>query len=233
MILVDPMELYLWFALFFVTGVAFVIILLFLIAPKQIWTFIKARALKRALIKKEYDDGAVSYTTAKMLPEGQLKISKNEYRMVPSGANPIVANRSFLKGYGIPYFDCYDGLMLAVSPQTLAAIRVADIIPQEERKKLPKGVLEWAKATKVPVETKRGGKVVGVRKKPLFTTTALQLKDYFAGVLSRSQFEVLLEKREMLGEKKAGKPVLAAGIAITGILGMVIIGVMLLLPLLG
>jgi len=52
------------------------------------------------------------------------------------------------------------------------------------------------------------------------------------GCLSRDQFEVVLEKRELLGEKKAGKQYMKMNLPIMGILSVLIIGLILLAPML-
>lgn len=231
MILIEVTEFWMWIILSVIVGMAITVLFFILVSPKQVRAFIKARLLKRLLLMVTSDSGSVDFKTAKIGPEGQVKIGRNDIKMIPRGANPILARQFHLKGYGIPYFETYDGSTVAVNPATSATMEIAST-PKKDREKLPPKMQKWAKQNKIPIttKTKKGG--TRTRHESLFSIDPRRLVDFFKGKPSRSQYEAELEKRERIGEKKAGKQYMKAALPIMGILSILIVGILLLMPML-
>jgi len=237
-ILVERMEIYIFLVLFLAAGAVVMLVLDFLLSPRQVWAFRKAKLAKRPLVMVTSQTGVVDFKTPKAHPEGQLELSKNDIKMVPRDSNPIAATSFHIKGTGIPYYETFEGSTVAVNPAMAAAMQVADT-PPTERDKLPDSIKEWAKNNEIPIErvedvtvdVGEGSKKYEVPVKEnqkLFTLDIRKITKFFPGALTRSQYDVLLEKREELGRKKAGSQYAKMALPIMGILGVVIIAVIIL-----
>lgn len=173
-------------------------------APKQARTLLKAALLKRNTIVVADEDGTLDVRAPKMTATGHLEVSKSEiYNPLKSG-NPIITNKTFWKGSGIPVHMGAGRKAAYTSPESLKAISIAEAT----KDKLPEEWKQYAEEHNLEIVAKKNkkGEVTKTKTIDLLSLTPLKLKQYFDNAIDVDAEDVLYDKAFQEGVKAAGKP---------------------------
>jgi len=233
--------------LFLVIAPAFVVITIFFILFWKMGP--QARRLGKANLTKKHthivasESGTLDIKVGKATRTGHFEAGKTEaYELIQTKDNPELSHPFVWKGTGVPVFIGASRKSVAVSPNLLTAIEIAEM--NNPKKKLPIKLKKWAMENKITVpdeiknpnfntneeeSEKNPKKIVRLVVNKLIELNPLKLLWYFSSALDTDAQDVLMDKKYQQGFKDAGKQWMRLGMGLGISLSIGLIALVLVL----